>query len=136
MKNPLDSMEPYPNVVAPINKSENQDDELSKAYQAYELQEYSLASSLLQKLPEQDAAAIFYRGLCELSIGNEEKSLGLFLQITNSVNTFYYPSRWYQALVLVKLDRVEEARPLLEKIAENAPLNTLREKASKLLKEI
>ena len=128
--------EPYPNIIAPIAKGKTEDDQRSKAFQTYELKNYPEALTLLNALPVQDETTAFYKGLCELALQNPKEAISYFDQVKDTENSLYYPGLWYKALVLLKLDKMEDAKLLLERVAENGETKKLRNQAEGLLEAL
>ena len=105
--------EPYPNTVSPITKSEQED---FNGYQAYELNRYDQAISLLAPQVQNDTAA-FYLALSYL--GNQQNAEArLILQpLVGGDSPYVIPAAWYLSLVLVEQARYQEAKTLLTRVS-------------------
>ena len=124
---------PYPNVVAPINKSVEKTDRRGEAFRAYELKNYQEALSLMTKLNTQDDAVKLYKGICELILENPQKAIQHFDSMRRDSGPFYVPMNWYKALTLLKLNRVSEAKIHLEIVVQNAQTQAMLNQATELL---
>lgn len=128
--------EDYPNVVAPISKGNNNEDLQTRAFQTYELKQYSEALALISKLPDQDETTAFYKGLCALHLNQAQEAIKHFQTIKNTSLSIYQAGRWYQALALLKLDEKAAAILLLENVRTEGNTERLRKKAADLLEEL
>lgn len=126
--------EPYPNIVAPIEKSNTSTDRRDEAFQTYELKNYKKALELFEQLNTQDEAVHFYSGLCQLALNQPEKAIEDFKSIQQQDGPYYAPMNWYQALALVKTGRPEAAKPYLDLVIKTAKTQTLQTQARDLQK--
>ncbi len=111
--------EPYPNVVAPIVKSdatEMTDEE--KAFQTYEKRNYSQAIPLLEELNTPEGN--FYLGLAQLAQGNTSAAISTLQPISKQPShRFYQASQWYLAMAYFKDKDAEQANDLIKLIRQN-----------------
>ncbi len=111
--------EPYPNVIAPIVKSDAPElTEVEKAFQTYEKGFYSQAIPLLKKLNTPEAK--FYLGVAQLTQGENKDAINhLKFIATQSDNRFQHASQWYLAMAYFKNDQPDEANEMLKLIRQN-----------------
>ena len=125
---------PYPNVIAPIDKSAAKVDRQGEAYQTYELKNYQEALRLFDRLNTKDDAVKFYQGICYLVLNQPQQAIDHFETIRNQNSGPYStPMYWYKALALLKLNKVEDAKLFLETVAKNGETKKLRSQAVELL---
>ncbi len=129
--------EPYPNVIASVNRGEEPRDEKARALQAYERGDYHLASQTLEalhaKLPT-DVAITFYLGQAYLGDNQTEKAVQSLRELAKSSNDFSLQAQWYLSLLYLKQHELPKARPLLETLSKEE--GTYGTKAKALLREI
>lgn len=71
---------------------------------------------ILEHYPD-DLNAFFYGGLCYFNLGKFERAISYLDKcINNAFNTFSEEAEWYKAKSLIKLNRKEEAKSLLQNI--------------------
>ena len=105
--------EPYPNIVAPIVKGDNDVTDREKAFQLYEQGNYAAALPLLNELTfaKNDTVAMFYHANILLKNGDTKQAINQFKTIIKSKNqTFVQPAEWYLTLAFVKNNQIEETR--------------------------
>ena len=106
----------------------------------YRSGDYHSALSLLDQLQAADpdfevisrSEWTFYHGMCYLRLGEPETALQWLEQVERP---FLEKATFFRALALIKLDREEEARAVLQSIAD-APSHYFKEPAIELLKEV
>ncbi|MGR3811294.1 hypothetical protein [Jiulongibacter sp. NS-SX5] len=118
----------FPNVVSPITRGENQEED---AFRAYENGEYDKALDLLN-LSEGDTAR-FYQSMTLLELNRDQDAIRLLKeQSYESILDAY--RLWYLSLAYLKNDQKDKAKPLLQKLSQiDFPL---RDKAEELLFKI
>ena len=127
--------EPYPNIVAPIVKSETSTKDYDLAFQLYEQQQYAEALQLFQQLP-QDETTEFYQALSFLGQHDFEKAIDQLVPITQNVDArFYQPVQWYLALTYLHAHQKEAAQALLMQIAMTNP-HLFQSKAKQILTQL
>ncbi|MFM7431093.1 MAG: hypothetical protein ACKO1F_14510 [Flammeovirgaceae bacterium] len=104
-----DYYKPYPNVAAFRGISTN----LSIAFEEYSKQDFVKAETLFRKISND--TALFYRGICKLSLNQADSSLILFDQIPNS-SIFNQQVNWYSGLAFLMKGNYQSARNRLRKI--------------------
>lgn len=112
--------ETYPNLVAPTVRSESVASLKTDAFLAFDNQDYEKAAVLFENLSQEPNSeyAIFYLGICLLELERPEKAIPLFQQVSESAeNPDKTTAEWYEALGYLKLDKLEEAKALISKVA-------------------
>ncbi len=128
--------EPYPNLVYPITRSNTTaQDPAAKPYRAYEQKDYEAALAALNadtKSPED--TRLFYKGHTLLALNQPEEAIEAYdaLLTLPNLEQFSDPARWYKALALLKLERVEEARSVLQSLENSAYSKESKELLEKL----
>ena len=112
---------PYSNMI-PLSRGENRQTLLEEAMAAYEAESYTEAKDKLDRFlkesPEHEAANL-YCGICALLSGEAEAALPHFEKVSGSTDRrVSEAAQWYRALVYVKLDRIAEAKELLQTISQ------------------
>lgn len=112
---------PYSNMI-PLSRGENRQTLLEEAMAAYEAESYTEAKDKLDRFlkesPEHEAANL-YCGICALLNGEGEAALPHFDKASGSKDRrISEAAQWYRALVYVKLDRIAEAKELLQTISQ------------------
>lgn len=101
-----------------------EEDQISKAVQAYEEQDYKKAASIFQTLKDKETSAgifHFYAALSELSAGNASAAIPLFEKINEDMPALYVEqSRWYLALAYLKNENIAAAKVTLQGIQKGA----------------
>jgi tetratricopeptide (TPR) repeat protein len=128
----------YPNVVAPVVRGENIQDEKLKAFEAYEQEKYQLASTLFHQIfnKTKEEYAIFYESQCYFSLGETQKGISLIETkiFTDEKYPFKTQQQWYLALGYLKLGEIEKAKKYLQVLINYD--NIQKQKAEELLKEL
>lgn len=110
-----DYYRPYPNLIDPITKSDDQKGSKSP-YQLYESRQYELAISELISMPS-DYANEWYLALAYMGLGqidDAQKHIDNIL-IKND-HEYRQPAQWYKALLLIKKGNIKEAKEQLQAI--------------------
>lgn len=116
---------PYPNVVSPIVRGNNEFTNLqTRAFLAYERHYFEQAADLFNQLREETDVeyAHFYYGVSSLMTGEILNAKTTF-ETTNFTDKFSEQKDWYLALSLLKLKKNEEAVAILDKIIQNNSYN-------------
>jgi hypothetical protein len=128
----------YPNVVAPIVRGDNTQDEKQRAFQAYEEEKHQIAQTLFHQIFEKtkEEYALFYESQCYFASGETQKGIQLLenFNFSNEKYPFKTQQRWYLALGYLKLKEVEKAKQNLQALIVYE--NPERENAKKLLKSL
>ena len=140
---------PYPNEVIPFTRGEEVPENfahfsqeeynlVARAMKHYQRGNYKEASELFEKHVErkkENADLIFYKGIAQLKSGKEKQAkenLNYILDIKGV--DFQQEAQWYMALTYLKMNDVDSAREILNKISET-PGHPYRNKAKKVIGE-
>lgn len=81
------------------------------------------------------AASSYYEAMCEYQLGNNKSAKNKFDQIINSQNSFSNISKWYKADILLKENKTNDAKVLLQDLANgNSSFKKQAEEKLKTLK--
>lgn len=128
--------EPYPNIVAPIQKGDDQVNAYDRAFQLYESGTYKEAIDAFKSLSQNDASVLFYSALSFMEEGDLERAHAKLDELDKIVQHKYQDaSTWYRALLELKSGNEQHAIPLIENIVQNTR-NPFHQKAIKLIKEL
>lgn len=129
---------PYPDILS--QRGTDQESQLlSEALSYYKNADYENAAELFEVLQNQDTGhqnlMKLYAGISYLGSNEPEKAETTFRKIlAEDDSSFAGQARWYLALSLLGRDRVEDAKLVLEQIADEKSYNHV--KARKLLDEL
>jgi len=115
--------EPYPNIIAPIVKSQTPSaTEYEQAFQKYEQGKYTDAIVLLQKINTPEGS--FYLALSHLGNEQEEQAISILDELVRAPsNRFFEASQWYLTLAYLKSNQLDQANKTLDLIMENPKHN-------------
>tara|TARA_R110000868_G_scaffold373423_1_gene637516 strand:- start:8383 stop:9111 length:729 start_codon:yes stop_codon:yes gene_type:complete len=127
--------EPYRNVVQPLERGSDQQDEKSLAFLAYEKGEYDKAIALFSELytTTKEPYYLFYKANALLKLEKANEAVPLLLEHLQTKDTLTEKTNWYLALAYLKLNDKPNARITLEKVIADG--NYKSTEAQKLLKE-
>ncbi|WP_191860797.1 tetratricopeptide repeat protein [Hanstruepera ponticola] len=125
------------NTSHPITRNQNDTDELTKAFIAYEREVYDQAQKLFNNLykTSNNSELLFYEGICYLEIGQIDNAIKTFLKHQKFKDKLLGKSKWYLALAYLKNNNQIEAQNILEKITSSSS-NYNFEKAKELLSDL
>ncbi|WP_117885555.1 tetratricopeptide repeat protein [Aureibaculum luteum] len=128
--------EPYRNVIQPIERGNNFQDEKTIAFTAYEKGEYKKAFELFSKLhtSTNEPYYLFYQANALLKLEKAKEAVPLLLKHLKTKDTLTEKSRWYLALAYLKLNNKVEAKKTLKKVLTESTYKT--KEANELLKKI
>lgn len=127
--------EPYPNIIAPIVKSDNAPTKFELAFQTYEQKKYTMAVDLLNQLPVTEEVS-FYLALSLMAQNKTNEASTRLRQIMdNKEARFFEAAQWYLALAYLREEQVNEAKVLLDLI-HNQEKHPFKEKARTVLQLI
>lgn len=115
-------MKPYPNIVNPITRSEEQADDSEKAYQYYEIGDYETAINMFENYLEENPAneaASFYLGLSHMMADQTRRSIEYLELVVNTSSRFSEPAKWYLALAFLDLGKKSKAQEVLIQITNS-----------------
>lgn len=126
--------EPYRNVVQPLERGSDQQDEKSLAFMAYEKGDYDQAISLFSNLysTTKEPYYLFYKANALLKQEKANEAIPLLLQHLKTNDTLSEKTNWYLALAYLKLNDKKNARITLEKVIADGKYKTTE--AEKLIK--
>lgn len=128
----------YPNIVAPIVRGENTQDEKQGAFEAYEEEKYQIAQTLFHQIFEKTKQeyALFYESQSYLASGETQKAIQLLesFDFSDEKYPFKTQKRWYLALGYLKLEEFEKAKQNLQILVSYE--NIQKENAGKLLEKL
>lgn len=125
---------PYPNIVNPLDRSENTGTD--DGFRLYEKGQYQDAIAQLSQKLESDAdhaAVHFYLAQSYLALEGTPEAITHLQQVPKG-SDFYEPASWYLALAWLKAGEQEKAREQLEKIAASG--SSYASRASDILQEL
>lgn len=127
--------EPYRNVIQPIERGGDLQDEITIAFTAYEKGEYKKAFELFSKLhtSTNESYYLFYQANALLKLEKAKEAIPLLLEHLKTKDTLTQKSRWYLALAYLKLNNKNEAKAVLKKVITDG--NYKKKEASELLKK-
>jgi tetratricopeptide (TPR) repeat protein len=113
--------EPYPNVVAAVERGAAVQGEEEVAFALYENGQYAAALSRLQQMLRGNghaAGLLFYAGIASIELGEYAQAQAYLQQALRlPAHAFTPPATWYLALVHLKREQTEQAASLLEGLA-------------------
>ena len=114
--------EAYPNVIAPITRTLNQDlGAESAAMNAYDSMNYNEAITAFDELllhSDLQNEIRFYKAVALMSKG-DHKEAKLQLELMNEHGAFKNQRKWYLALASLQLEELEETEILLNEIVKD-----------------
>lgn len=126
---------PYRNVVAPIVRSDDFQDEKTLAFMAYEKGEYKTAIMLFSNLytTTKKPYYLFYKANALLKLERADEAIPLLLEHLKTKDTLTEKSNWYLALAYLKIENTQKAKEALQKVITNKSYKT--KEAQKLINE-
>lgn len=127
------NFQPYENVVHPIVRGTEEQDQKTKAFIAYETGDYKLAISLFSSLYENEKKPyyLFYKANALLKLERANEAIPLLKEHLQTKDTLNDKSTWYLALAYLRIDDKANAQKLLEEIIQSKKYKV--EEAKKLL---
>ena len=124
----------FPNIVMPIEKSGGEFSIRERAYQAYELNDYSQAVAYFTSLANLNTTDSLFLGLSLLESGQSAEAEKLFVPLEGTTEVRWAQvAQWYRMWALIRSGKSGEARALL-KLIRNTPGHRYHEQALTLLK--
>jgi len=109
--------EPFPNLIAPIDKGGSNEDVLAEAVQAYERADYATATQKFELLEPIEKDARIYYGLTLLQSNQMKEAITeLTLVASDKDNRFQQAGEWYLVLAYLKNKEVAAAKIAHQKI--------------------
>ena len=127
--------EPYRNVIAPIVRSNDLQDEKALAFMAYEKGEYETAITLFSKLynTTKEPYYLFYKANALLKLERAQEAVPLLLEHLKTKDTLTEKTNWYLALAYLKIQDKQKAKEVLKKVIANKTYKN--KEAQKLMNE-
>lgn len=127
--------EPYRNVIQPLERGSDQQDEKSLAFYAYETGNYEKAIKLFTDLftATKEPYYLFYKANALLKLEKANEAVPLLLEHLKTKDTLTEKSTWYLALAYLKLNDAPNAKIALKKVIADGKYKTTE--AKKLLNE-
>ncbi len=130
--------EPYPNVVAPLVRSNQGDEELaSRAFAFYDQGLYGESAVAFEQLyrESRENYALLYQAISLMADGHTEKAIPLLEgQDWSEAPTYTSVASWYLALAYLNNQQASKAEPLLQNVADSD--HNLSIPAKKILEEL
>lgn len=110
--------EPYDNVVHPIERGNKLEDLKSRAFLAYEKEDYELAITLFEKLNQQstDGYINFYNAIVLMQLERHKEAIPLFKNYISSKGELSDRAHWYLALSYLKTNTIGNAKNELDSL--------------------
>jgi len=127
---------PYKNVIAPIVRGENKQNEKTLAFMAYEKGNYETAVMRFTELYKdtKEPFYLFYKANALLQLERTEEAIPLLINHLKTKDTLTKKTNWYLALAYLKSNKTKKAKNLLKKIIDLKSYNY--KKAEELIKKI
>ena len=125
---------PYENVVHPIERGVQIEDLKTKAFTAYEDEDYGLALELFKELQQKqtDSYIQFYEAIVLMQLNKQQEAVPLLENYIAGNGELKDRAIWYLALAYLKQDDIAKSREQLEKLVEE---EGFKAKAAKALLE-
>jgi tetratricopeptide (TPR) repeat protein len=126
--------EPYRNVIQPLERGSERQDEKTLAFLAYEKGDYEKAIQLFTDLYNvtKESYYLFYKANALLKLEKANEAVPILLEHLKTKDTLTEKTTWYLALAYLKLNDKSNARITLKKVIADGTYKTLE--AQKLLK--
>ena len=128
--------EPYPNnYVSPQRGADESANALVQPFQAYDADNFKAAISGFESIlnQQEEPLVLFYMGSAQLHEGRGAAAIATFTRFLEVSNELKEDARWYLALGYLSENRADEARTLLEGLANT---DERGEQARKILKKL
>lgn len=111
--------EVYPNYELTSLRGEDDLTIRQDAYLAYDKQDYEEAIASFDKLDTMMASDHFFKGISLMELKNEKSAIEAFNSAIQLKDKNYTDaSIWYTALIYLKLEKTEDALPILEELSK------------------
>ncbi len=110
--------EPYRNVVHPIARNDEQQNDKAIAFSAYEKGDYNTAITLFTQLynSSKEPYYLFYKANALLKLEQADEAIPLLLEHLKTQDTLTKRTNWYLALAYLKTEDIQKAKELLNTI--------------------
>lgn len=112
--------EPYPNTLAPVERSANADSGLLQAFAYYDSGDYDKAIQAFQQLKqsEQWKDLQLYLGISQMALNQNEEARKSFEATIAAKGETSSIASWYLGLLYLKMQQPEKAKPFIITTAE------------------
>ncbi|GAA0872897.1 hypothetical protein GCM10009117_20440 [Gangjinia marincola] len=113
--------EPYENVVKPIERGEVSEDAVTKAFAAYEMENYQFAIKQFDSLYTitNEGYYLLYQANAYMALDQYDQAIPLLEKHIALKDDFQPKSLWYLGLSYLKTERADMAKPLFELLVSN-----------------
>lgn len=127
---------PYANVIQPIERSNQLEDLKTRAFTAYENEEYPNALELFKELntKQNDAYIDFYTAMVLMQLNKQKEAIPLLEGYINKQGELKDRANWYLALAHLKMGDKSNSKEQLKILVSKKGFKT--DKAKKLLKQL
>ncbi len=128
------NFKPYENVIHPIERGNQLEDLKTRAFIAYENEEYPKALTLFQELQskQNDAYIDFYSAMVLMQLNKQEEAIPLLEGYMEREGELQDRASWYLALAYLKKEDLDSCKKELKTLVEK---NGFKAKAAKNLLE-
>lgn len=115
-----ENFQPYANVIQPVVRGNNAEDIKTKAFLAYENEEFELAESHFTTLlnTTSDAYVLFYLANTKLALDKANEAIPLLNSYLSTGENLGSQAQWYLALAHLHLENELQAKLELQKIVK------------------
>ena len=112
--------EPYPNTLAPVERSANADSGLLQAFAYYDGGDYEKAIQAFQQLQQSDQwkDLQLYLGISQMALNQNEEARKSFEATIAAKGETSSIASWYLGLLYLKMQQPEKAKPFIITTAE------------------
>jgi len=130
------NFEPYRNVVHPIVRGTVTQNQKTKAFAAYQTQDYKSALQLFTELyeNEEEPYYLFYRANTLIQLNRAREAVPLLKKHLKTNDSLAEKSPWYLAMAYLQLNERENAIKMLNKVVADSKFNV--EEATQLLEDL
>lgn len=127
-----DYFEPYRNIIYPVQRNEQSQDDKAFPFEVYEYGNYKKAAVLFSEMyaKNKESYNLFYQANALLKTGNAKEALPLLLKHRKTKDKLSEKNTWYLALTYLKLDNKENAKKALQDVIDQ---NSYKVKEAKQL---
>lgn len=127
----------FPNMERPTVRGETKEDIISKAFQAYDAEDFNASANLFEEIYQNDPSdfVILYLGVSYMELGDLDKAIPVFESYQDSETTLYGGYiLWYVSLSYVKTGQTDKAVVILKKLADST--HPMQQKSTELLLQL
>jgi len=129
--------QPFPNIEKPTVRGESGDDLISKAFQAYDVEEYTTSATLFEEIYQNEPSdfVILYLGISYMELGDFKRAIPVFESYQDTKTSQYggYIS-WYLSLSYLKVNQTVKAKEILKSLSESD--HPMQQKSKELLLQL